>query len=208
MRKLIWFAGFLFFIFPQSAMAQEAPKIEIFGGYSFLRVTTDDNPGISPTGVGTLDSVSANGFMFSGAYNLKKYLGITGEYSRHTKATNLSNLVNLPVQPGVPDVRVEARANTFLFGPRFTLRTNTIEPFGHVLVGGANGSFDITSGGITMSDSGTAFTFAAGGGLDIKFSRNIVVRLVQADYLRTMVGGDDLNSSRISTGIVFRMGER
>ncbi len=209
MKKLIWFAALYLFVFATSAMAQEAPKIEIFGGYSFLRVTTDDDPGVLPqTNGGRLDSVSANGFIVSGAYNLKNYLGIVGEFSRHTKATNLSNLLNLPVQVGAPNIRVTARANTFLFGPRFTLRTESIEPFGHVLIGGSNGSFDIRGGGITQSDSGTTLTFAAGGGLDIKFSRRIIVRLVQADYLRTFISGDDLNSARISTGIVYRIGER
>jgi opacity protein-like surface antigen len=209
MKKSIWFAAFLLLIFASPAMAQETPKVEIFGGYSFLRVTTDDNPGVLPqTNGSSLDSVSANGFMVSGAYNLKNYLGIVGEFSRHTKATNLANLLNLPVTTGAPDIRVTARANTFLFGPRFTLRTESIEPFGHVLVGGSNGSFDIRGGGISQSDSGTTLTFAAGGGLDIKFNRRIVVRLVQADYLRTFISGDDLNSARISTGIVYRIGER
>ncbi|MGH9840236.1 MAG: outer membrane beta-barrel protein [Blastocatellia bacterium] len=205
MKKLTWFAGFLFFVFTQSAVAQETPRVEIFGGYSYLRVTTDDNL-LGPNGAsGSLDSISANGFMTSAAYNLTKRIGIVGEFSRHTKETNLQNLIR---QTGIPNLRVETRVNTFLFGPRFTLRTDSIEPFAHFLVGGAQGSFDISGLGVSSSDSGTAFTFAAGGGVDIKFSPKIVVRLVQADYLRTTINGPDLDSGRISTGIVFRIGER
>ena len=205
MKKLTWFAGFLFFALTQSAMAQETPKVEIFGGYSYLRVTTDDDF-LSPNGASrSLDSISGNGFMTSAAYNLTKRIGIVGEFSRHTKETNLQNLIR---QTGIPNVRVETRVNTFLFGPRFTLRSESVEPFAHVLIGGAHGSFDVSGVGASVSNSGTAFTFAAGGGLDIKFSPKIVVRLVQADYLRTLTGGSDLNSGRISTGIVFRIGER
>jgi opacity protein-like surface antigen len=206
MKKLTWFAGFLLFAMTHAAaLAQETPRVEIFGGYSYLRVTTDDD--LSPAGArpGSLDSISGNGFIVSGAYNIKKRIGIVGEYSRHTKETNLLNLIR---QTGLPDVRIETRVNTFLFGPRFTLRGESIEPYAHFLVGGANGSLDVSGSGINTSDSGTAFTFAAGGGVDIKFSERLVVRLVQADYLRTIVRGADLNSARISTGVVLRIGER
>ena len=205
MKKLTWFAGFLFFVLTQSAWAQETPRVEIFGGYSYLRVTADDDLAGLGSANGSFDSISANGFITSAAYNLTKRIGIVGEFSRHTKETNLLNLIR---QPGIPDVRVETRVNTFLFGPRFTLRTESIEPFAHFLVGGAHGSFDVSGVGILASDSGTAFTFAAGGGVDIKFSPKIVVRLVQADYLRTTINGPDLDSGRISTGIVYRIGER
>ena len=214
MKKLTWFAGFLVFVLTQSAMAQEIPKFEIFGGYSFLRVTQDDNSPIVVTGSnGSFDSTSANGFMASMAWNFDKKIvglgiGAVGEFSRHTRVTNLSNLLNTPPQLGAQDPRVSGRVSTFLFGPRFTLRTETIEPFGHFLVGGANGSFDISVPGVSTGDSGTAFTFSAGGGLDIKFSRKILVRLVQADYLRTPIQGSDLNSTRISTGLVYRIGSR
>jgi opacity protein-like surface antigen len=205
MKKRIWFMGFLLCVCAQAAMAQETPRVEIFGGYSYLRVTTDDD--LSPDGTtpGSLDSISGNGFIVSMAYNIKKRIGIVGEFSRHTKDTNLQNLIR---QTGVPNVRVETRVNTFLFGPRFTLRRDDIEPFAHVLVGGSNGSFDASGAGILTSDSGTAFTFAAGGGVDIKFSERLVVRLVQADYLRTLTGGADLNSGRISTGLVYRIGKQ
>ncbi len=205
MKKMTWFAIFLSFVFTQSALAQETPRVEIFGGYSYLRVTTDDDFLGPNGGSGSLDSISGNGFMTSAAYNLTKRIGIVGEFSRHTKETNLQNLIR---QTGIPNVRVETRVSTFLFGPRFTLRSESVEPFAHFLVGGAHGSFDISGLGVSASDSGTAFTFAAGGGVDIKFSQRLVVRLVQADYLRTLTGGSDLNSGRISTGLVFRIGER
>src|SRR5262249_49921076 len=212
MKKSIWFAGFLFYVLTLSAMAQETRRVEIFGGYSFLRLTLSDDSTLTlPGATGTFDSVSGNGFMTSMTWNIKRRIGIVGEFSRHTKETNVGNLIRIPVTDGTQNnPRIEARVNTFLFGPRFTLRPekiDPIQPFAHVLVGGSNGSFEITNMGVRTENSGTGFTFAAGGGIDIKFTSKIAARLVQADYLRTPLGaGSDLNSFRYSAGIVLRLG--
>lgn len=211
MKKLSWLAGFLCLVFAQTAMAQEAPRIEIFGGYSFLRATTADDAGVSlvNTGGQTLDSVSANGFMVSGAYNLKylkKRLGIVAEYSRQTKEMDqfISGPAGLPV---FPNGRLEARVQTFLFGPRFTLRNESIAPFGHFLVGFSRGSFDSFTPTGFAGNSGTGFSFAAGGGFDVKFTKWISARVVQGDFIRTPIpNGTDINQGRVSTGLIFKMG--
>jgi opacity protein-like surface antigen len=211
MKKLSWLAGFLCLVFAQSAMAQEAPRIEIFGGYSFLRATTADDAGliIANTGGQTIDSVSANGFMVSGAYNLKylkKRLGIVAEYSRQTKETD-QFIPIAGIMPVFPNGRLEGRVQTFLFGPRYTFRTESISPFGHFLVGFSRGSFDNFTPTGVVENSGTGFSFAAGGGFDIKFTSRLSARVVQAEFIRTPIpNGTDINSGRVSTGLIFRMG--
>jgi hypothetical protein len=69
------------------ASAQEAaPKVEIFGGYSFLRV-----------GLGNgLDSVTGHGFNLSVAGNITKNFGIVGEFSRYSKSDQLGDIFNDP----------------------------------------------------------------------------------------------------------------
>ena len=50
--------------------------------------------------------------------------------------------------------------------------------------------------------------FAAGGGLDVKWTDRISVRLVQADYLGTRYGDATQNNFRLSAGIVFHFGRK
>jgi opacity protein-like surface antigen len=51
-----------------------------------------------------------------------------------------------------------------------------------------------------------SFSFAVGGGADYKFSRNIIIRFIQADYLFTHFAGVKQNNARIQAGIIFRFG--
>jgi opacity protein-like surface antigen len=87
-----------------------------------------------------------------------------------------------------------------LFGPRFTSRPGRVEGFVHALLGGAR-----ASGG---GDSDTSFTYALGGGLDIKASDRVAIRIVQLDYLRTHFSDNWQNNFRYSTGLVFRLGKK
>jgi hypothetical protein len=93
-------------------------------------------------------------------------------------------------------------------GPRVTLRTGNLEPFAHALFGAANGRAEASGIGLAEGESGTAFTYALGGGLDLKVHDNFAIRLGQLDYLRTRVSGEGLNSARYSVGIVIRTGSR
>jgi len=46
------------------------------------------------------------------------------------------------------------------------------------------------------------------GGADYKFSRNITIRFIQADYLFTHFAGVKQNNARIQAGVVYRFGGR
>src|SRR5215467_2495500 len=93
MRKLVWLCGLLALI-SISAVAQDYPKVEVFGGYSYLHT-----------------SVVGNGFNFNGgsgsvAYNPNQWFGIVGDFGAyHNGAFGVSTT----------DV-------TYLFGPKFTYR--------------------------------------------------------------------------------------
>lgn len=197
MKRLILFAVVVLAGLPHSARSQDAPKAELFGGYSYLRVQPDDG----------IDGIGASGFTASLAGNLTRSIGLVAEFSRHSKSDsiNLSDLLN---QPGLGTFKARVRATTFLFGPRFTLRTGNLEPFAHALFGSANGRVEASGVGLSERESGTAFTFALGGGLDLKVHDNFAIRLGQVDYLRTKASDLGLNSVRYSAGIVIRMGTR
>src|SRR6266508_5050579 len=86
MKKLSFLASLVVFCLPLAASAQEvAPKAEIFGGYSFLRVDLGAVPaGAVPAGTipGNLDT---HGFNVSLALNPARHVGIISEDRKSTR---------------------------------------------------------------------------------------------------------------------------
>jgi len=192
MRKLFFIAA-LTLALPIISLAQEAPRVEVFGGYSYMR--------LEDVGIDGLDR-DLNGYNVAGAITIfKKSLAIKADVSGHFG--NIS----------VPGISVDQNQTLFLFGPQFTLRkSQRIQPFAHALFGFARVKLDADALSGDISDNG--FAFALGGGVDIKaLSSRLSLRLVQADYVRTkldFLGVGDSNSSnnvRISTGMVVRFGK-
>ena len=125
---------------------------------------------------------------------------ITGNFNRFVGVEmDLSQYTDTPNDPPRYSTHY-----TFLFGPHFAYRSNPrVNPFVHVLVGGTRGSqiapyFHLTGR--------TAFTAAFGGGLDVKATRFLWFRVIQADYLRESFPNDVQNNLRLSFGVVFRFG--
>lgn len=86
---------------------------------------------------------------------------------------------------------------SYLFGPRLSYRSeDRITPFAQVLLGGA---YD------TLLDR-SALAMTAGGGLDVRVTPHVALRLVQGEYFMTRFGRETQNNVRISTGIVFQFG--
>ena len=174
-------------LFAGLASAQdEAPKVEAFGGYSYLRV----NPGQNVNGT------NFNGGNGSLAYNLTPMLGVVADFGGYHWSNS----------------GADATAVTYLFGPKVALRHGPITPFAQALFGGAHGSgsFFNVCNGCTGSGSENAFAMAIGGGVDWNATPHIGIRLIQAEYLFTKFdeGGNGRpshqNNARISTGVVFR----
>ena len=192
MRKSLFLASLLALCLPLAASAQEVvPKVEIFGGYSYLRADTGD------TG---LDAINAHGFNTSLTGNITKHVGIVGEFSRFTTSQSFTD----PILGGIT---VDSNVLTYLFGPRITLRRGKAEPFVHALLGGAREN-DKASGGLVDQLTENAFAFALGGGLDVKVNDNFAIRVAQVDYLGDKLGSETANNFRYSVGIVIRLGKR
>ena len=192
MRKLFFIAA-LTLALPIIAQAQEAPRVEVFGGYSYMRL---DNDGSG------LDR-DLNGFNVSGNITVYgKRLGIKADISGH--------FGQITFAPGVSNI--DQRQFLFLFGPQFSLRkSGKIRPFVHTLFGFEN----LRLNNDVIGDvTDTGFAFAAGGGVDVKaLSSRLSLRLVQADYVLTKFsdsaasGNNTNNNLRISTGLVVRFGK-
>jgi opacity protein-like surface antigen len=180
MRKLL-ILGALTFLIVAPAKAQDYPKGEVAGVYSYVRF----NPG------GGLSGFNCHGGGGSVAGNLNSWFGVAGEFSG-CKITGLPS-------------GASASTYTYVFGPRITYRTTgKLEPFGEVLLGGSHA----TASGGGFSGSGNAFAVALGGGVDYKMTQHVAIRLIQADYLMNRSNGSTENDVRVQAGIVYRFGGR
>jgi opacity protein-like surface antigen len=189
LRKLFLIAS-LALLLPASALAQDTPKAEVFGGYSYLRGDGDGDPGFN-----------LHGWNASVAGNLNKWFGLVLDFSGHYGGQSVT--IN------TTRVRFDANSHSYLAGPRFSYRGNEkMTPFFHALFGGVRAHGEGSLGSTNFSVTDTAFGMALGGGLDVKVHDKIAIRLIQADYLLTRFDSSNQNNARVSAGIVFRLGSR
>jgi Outer membrane protein beta-barrel domain len=113
MKKMKWIVmGIL--LLTCSASAQQAPRVDVSTGYSFLRL-------------GGSGGTSQQGGSISIAGNLNHWLGIVGDFGGYH---------SLPFG-------VRLNTYTTLLGPRFSLRTGRVTPFVQTLFGGAHMSASV-----------------------------------------------------------------
>lgn len=171
-RKSIVLAG-LFLLLPAGAMAQDVPKAEVFGGYSYFNADRGGN---------------LNGWNASAAVNLNNWFGIAGDFSGHYGSDSFGTFI-----PGIGPATASVNGNLhlFTFGPVVSYhKENRVTPFAHALFGFAHSSFggdtvfvpDTGPISFNTNEKDNAFAMAAGGGVDIKINKALAWRLVQADY--------------------------
>jgi hypothetical protein len=187
------------------AAAQDTPKAELFGGYSYLKGNPTSGQGFS-----------LNGWDASLTGNLNRRFGLEANFSDHygKSAQDLANGTPLPASGPF----TYAPRFTFLFGPHFSYTSAPrITPFAHALFGGVQGkatnfSIDIACGPprnpCSVTKSQMAFAMNFGGGIDLRADRHISIRLVEGDYMRANFTGNPQNIMRISAGIVLAIGGR
>ena len=209
------------------ASAQDYPRTEIFGGYSYLHL---DTQGISSSSlsalcgglIGTTCPITFkvrpgfNGWEAAGQFNFNRWLGVKADFSGHygnlISATLTSAPPIVPLNFSGPDEHVY----DYLFGPVASHRARRYTVFAHSLLGGEHvgyGNFVVAPGPgpVTLpSPSSTNwFAFALGGGLDLKLTRYFAVRAGQFDYQfanSSANGHGHQNDFRFSSGIVFGFG--
>lgn len=190
MNKILMVGVILFLLVPFSAMAQpEYPRVEVFGGYSYLRA----NP----------EKFNLNGWNFSGTGNVTDWFGIEGDVSGHYGHPLDSFGDSIPGE--------HINQYTFMGGPRLAYRAGSITPFAHFLIGAARAGTNIDSVGSTHD---WALATVIGGGVDINLSKSVALRVAQADWLRTQFKVSSFeednhqNNFRFSAGIVIKLGSR
>jgi len=129
------------------------------------------------------------GFNGSATLNLNRWFGLAGDYSYR-----------------VAEYYADKPLQTYTAGPKLTLRLMPkLTPFAHALFGGAGsgcGNFSEFSG----CRSGKAFAIVLGGGLDINVNRDLSIRAIQIDKIRTAFGDQAKTYTGVSFGVVMRLG--
>jgi hypothetical protein len=104
-RKLLPVLGLLLLV---SLSAQAQDKVEMFGGYSYMRLRN------SP-------SANLNGWEIAGQYKFTDWLGAVGDFDGHYGSAN----------------GIGTSTYTYLFGPQISMPSR-VSPFGRILLGGAH----------------------------------------------------------------------
>jgi len=183
MRQLLVITCLLL-LWPLSARAQETPKVEVFGGYSYAYIEAGQ------------ERVNTNGWHASIAINTRfRALEIVADFN------GTYGLLS----------GVDVDTHTALFGVRFSLRRERAMTFTHSLYGFSRLRADAAVLGERIDGrTDTAFAFVpGGGGVDVKLSDRVALRVFQFDLLFTLWGRRDAQfHPRVSTGIVFRLGKK
>ena len=108
----------LFFatILPLHAIAQDAPRAEVFGGFQYFR---------AGTGTGSINDFNLNGWDASLSGYFNRYLGVTADFSGAYESG--------------------FKFHTYTFGPVVSAHLPIAKPFVHALFGGATASGGGTS---------------------------------------------------------------
>jgi opacity protein-like surface antigen len=192
-----------------TAAATDNPRFETYFGYDRVNFNPD-TPDIP--------SFGANGGSAQFMYSFYKGIGVAFDVGAVTKDTFNGTFSNTQ--------------DHFLIGLHYGFHNHSrLTPFGEVLFGVANASVSTDArlapmvlpfSSITLPDnvsasltaSRTSFAMMAGGGLDIRITKRLSYRLVDADYFLTrpvsFITGENVNKNnvRLTTGVNFTWGAR
>ena len=181
-----------------AAQDQPAPKVELFGGYSFFQPGADVH-GQRPEGLFPISSRLESNPRGAGAsitYDFNRWFGLTLDTSTDwgSRETTVAHRID------------DAAFSNLSLGPKITFRTRRFSPFVEALVGDhrlmPDAFYDVDKLG-----------FMVGGGLDINLSRHIALRLLRADFVYSNysyapppVPRTEIRGVRLQTGLNFMFG--
>lgn len=193
-----------------AARAQDVPKFEFGVMYNMLVADID-----------VLDNETTHGYALTAQTNLNRWFSLAAEWGATHGASGPVSILDFGTIRVVPEL--DTRYQTFLGGPRVTMRKGRFNLFGHYFVGYGNTKLEDEAA--DWHDGNGEFAMLLGGGLDVFVGKKVALRLAQFDYLpiqtdinarlggREGVGTIDNTSgwqhnARFQTGIVFRFGTK
>jgi hypothetical protein len=209
------FGGTFLLLFAHTVAAQVTPKLEVFGGYSFMRLSTRSDP--------AMDAADVNGWNASIKLNLSSRIGLLADFGGHYGRRGFRPLPLITggiisERPGAPFIGASpAQAapqivlepgninqHTFLFGPEIRIfRSDRLTANIHGLAGMAHTSGSVfplrepyqpppdllgnVPPPITKLSYGSMGWFAAsvGGNLDYRITDRLSYRIIQPELVVT-----------------------
>jgi hypothetical protein len=208
--KWIPFAAIL--LLSIAGWSQEFPKAEVGIDYSYVHY--------NPSAIFT-KSHSLNGGGGTFVYNVSQYLGLKADLQGYGSHTNTFVITPRPFFPSGAVANVQGNMFTYLFGPQIKIRPHSVQPFVHLLVGGAHSNVyanafksictpRLGACAFSRAPSSNAFAFAFGGGIDIPVGHVVSIRPAGVDYLLTnfsnRFNNSNQNNFRYTAGVNFNLG--
>ena len=230
MKKVVIFSATML-VFSFAASATDYGKWETFLGYTYTRFETG-NFIPAPFDV-DVPSFNAHGGSAQMVYNWNRWFGVVFDAGA-VHGSGIGDFGNTFFPSTFSRGGLDMTVANYLLGPRVSFkRGSRFVPYVQALFGGATawqslpvpdaafvvtpivGGGVIVPGGSSLNFSRTTSGFAmtAGGGLDIKLSKHVYFRPIQAEYFLTRLRpiGDlnqiNRNNFRYSVGINFSYGE-
>jgi hypothetical protein len=157
------------------------------------------------------DGVGLLGFDVSLTKNLTRYIGIKGAFSGVFKKQDFST-------PGIAPntiLHYTFKNSLYSYMGGIKIKDNSKEkrfkPFFHALAGGATFKqafsgdcpIDVLGTCNDLNFTSTGFSAAVGGGLDLRATKRLSIRVIQADYNPIFVNNTTSNNFRLGVGLVF-----
>lgn len=211
-RKLV-FVGVLMLAMSCVAMAQDFPKFEVFGGYSYMRSDLNYDSSVpyyedyyyqATNG----KSGNLNGFELSFSYNLNSWLGIKADFSGHygdhdLNSSSVYEYTDYEDYYGEGEYyytdketykqtgTVEVQRYTYLFGPEFSYRgSSKIRPFAHALFGFSSADLKNINVDWTNLDQ---YSYYEGSSTDYFYEGNVTGSFSNTGFAMALGGGLDIN---------------
>jgi opacity protein-like surface antigen len=225
MKRLVIVSAVML-VFSFAACATDYGQWDTFWGYTYTRFETGNF--IPAPFNENLPSFNAHGGSAQLAYNFNRWFGVVFDAGavHGTGVGNFDNRVLFPstFSRGGLDMTV---AN-YLLGPRVSFkRGSRFVPYVQTLFGGATAwqslpvpNAALLGGGVLLPNGAnlqfsrvtSGFAMTAGGGVDIRLSKHVYLRPIQAEYFLTRLKpiGDlslvNRNNFRYSAGVNFSFG--
>ena len=192
------------------AQSDDRSRIEFFAGYSVLRTNYEaeqPNPPM-PVIVAFPGKQTLNGFNVSATGYLTENFGFTGDFSGHFRTRRVAD-------PLGGTISNQVRVFNLLAGPQYRFGSNSrVTPFVRAMAGIANtrSRLEVPSLNSRNTLSSTDFALALGGGVDVRVSERVGLRVFQVDYNPIFLSsGNELGfgnkraeNVRFSFGVVFK----
>ncbi|MFZ3212984.1 MAG: outer membrane beta-barrel protein [Terriglobales bacterium] len=167
------------------AVAGDEPRLEAFGGYSWLSTSLLQDTSFLPERTGL------SGWNSSLTWNITHNLGFVTEASGFLGS------------PGEDNNAVRTRYNSFMVGPKITHHNHSdkVEVFVHQLFGFSHATLNSAA---PRSLTANGFSLAAGFGMDFVVRKHLALRPVQVDYVMSQLAPHSQNQFRVSAGVILR----